>query len=362
MNPDLNNTDPLEYSYDDQSGHAHYDKLLATITYFSTQEKAEDHSNTFGSGNKFFSPESYTNPKILLENYNPVASDSKTLEIHEPNARPLNRELTSEFKVESLNPESSKTLSEEGFPQSSSQNSLSNFYLNTKYPNPSSNSQKTDYFSAINPPSSHSPNWLGYYRTDDPQTPPQKNAHKNPSQQNSTQQNFMEEKSFDSPSPSPSPHTQHRPYLPTPPTPPYTILKTKTPQIPSKPDNSLQFRSEKPSNSEPIKGYPKYLGVFTSQSLETIQEKSSVLSNLVRDKNMGPKDPMLTLGRASGGLDGEEVPMGSMIRISGVMVGSGRDGDGDGDGDGQVLQKNNRKHYSLLYDREKNQDVEEPGA
>jgi hypothetical protein len=54
--------------------------------------------------------------------------------------------------------------------------------------------------------------------------------------------------------------------------------------------------------------------------------------------------------------------MGSMIRISGVMVGSGRDGDGDGDGDGQVLQKNNKKHYSLLYDREKNQDVEEPGA
>jgi hypothetical protein len=52
---------------------------------------------------------------------------------------------------------------------------------------------------------------------------------------------------------------------------------------------------------------------------------------------VGPKDPMLTLGRASGDLDGEEVPMGSMIRISGIMVGSGRDGDGDGDGDGEVL-------------------------
>jgi hypothetical protein len=256
MNPDLNNTDPLEYSYDDQSRHAHYDKLLATITYFSTQEKAEDHSNTFGSGNKFFSPESDTNPKILLENFNPVACDSKTLNIHEPYARPLNRELTSEFKVESLNPESSKTLSEEGFPQSSSQNSLSNFYLNTKYPKPSSNSKKTDYFSAINPPSSHSPNWLGYYRTDDPQTPPQKN----PSQQDSTQQNFMDQKSADSESNNsptkslPSSHTQHPPYSTNYHTDTYMISNTKSTERFAKPKTLVQSGSAKFSNSDKTGG------------------------------------------------------------------------------------------------------------
>jgi hypothetical protein len=258
MNPDLNNTDPLEYSYDDQSGHAHDDKLLATITYFSTQEKAEDHYNTFGSGNKFFSPGSGKNPKILLENYNPVASDSKTLNIHELDARPLNRELTSEFKVESFKPDSFKTLSEKGFPQSSSQNSLSNFYLNTKYPKPPSNSQKTDYFSPINPPSSHSPNWLGYYRTDDPQTPP----HKNPSQKNSIQKNFMSQKSADSESNNsptkslPSSHTQHPPYSTYEPTDAYMILKTKSTERFAKPKTLVQSGSAKFSHSEKTGGKP----------------------------------------------------------------------------------------------------------
>ena len=128
MNPDLNNTDPLTYSYDDGSGHALDDINLATITYFSTQEKPGDHYNTFGSGNKFFSPGSDKNLEILLENYNLTVSNSKTLDIHELDARTLIRELTSEFKLDPLKPESSNTVSEKGFPQSSSQNSLSNFY------------------------------------------------------------------------------------------------------------------------------------------------------------------------------------------------------------------------------------------
>jgi hypothetical protein len=113
------------------------------------------------------------------------------------------------------------------------------------------------------------------------------------------------------------------------------------------------------------------LGTFTNKSLETIPEKSSILSNLVRDKTFSSRDGMLIVGMGGGnlgglremrergderwGLDGGKVPEGSVIRISGIMLESGRDM-----GDGEVLEKKDRKHYSLLYDREANQDILEP--
>jgi hypothetical protein len=68
------------------------------------------------------------------------------------------------------------------------------------------------------------------------------------------------------------------------------------------------------------------LGAFTNKSLETIQEKSSVLSNLVRERER-------ERGDEREGLGGEVwVGEGSVIRISGILMESGRDM-----GDGEVL-------------------------